>query len=156
MYKCNYSLNPTCQMWLWLFAGSLSDGAHDGDQVLLLLILVVMPLEQSLSHLHSHAVVQLVGRLLVVQNHVCSTRTRKDAHAWVVEIRLFFKINGIGQLLFVEYICVCATMTRNSIHLYSLSSMHTQKNKLVNKDSSYSNYRALLGLWLYFFFNCCH
>lgn len=64
-------------MGFGLFAGSLGDGAHHGDQVLLLLILVVVPLQQGLTDLHSHAVVQLVGCLLVVKHHVCSARTKK-------------------------------------------------------------------------------
>lgn len=60
-------------MGLGLFACPLGDGAYDGNQVLLLLVLVVVSLQQSLTHLHPHAVVQLVGRLLVVQHHVCNT-----------------------------------------------------------------------------------
>lgn len=73
-----YIIKPTRHMWLRMFAGSLGDRAHDGDQVLLLLVLVVVSLEQGLTHLHSHAVVQLVGRLLVVQHHVCS----KEMHTY--------------------------------------------------------------------------
>lgn len=82
---------------------------------------------------------------------ISAAHVQGKTHTLVLLKSDFFFINGIGQLLFVEYVCVCATMTRNSIHLYSLSFIHTQKNKLVNKDSSYSNYRALLGIWLYFF-----
>lgn len=68
-------MNQTCQMGLGLFARSLCDGAHHRDQVLLLLILVVVPLQQSLADLHSDTVVQFVGCLLVVEHHVCGTRT---------------------------------------------------------------------------------
>lgn len=73
-------------MGFGLFAGSLGDGAHHGDQVLLLLILVVVPLQQGLTDLHSHTVVQLVGCLLVVKHHVCSARTK---NVRVSEVRLF-------------------------------------------------------------------
>lgn len=66
-------------MGLRLFARSLCDGAHHGDQVLLLLILMVVPLQQGLADLHPHAVVQLVGCLLMVKHHVCSTRTENIA-----------------------------------------------------------------------------
>lgn len=74
-------------MGLGLFAGSLGDGAYHGDQVLLLLILVVVPLQQSLAHLYPHAVVQLVGCLLVVQHHVCSAQAKKFTGAHLSEIR---------------------------------------------------------------------
>lgn len=76
----------TCQMGFGLFAGSLCNGAYHGDQVLLLLVLVVVPLQQSLADLHPHAVVQLVGCLLVVKHHVCSTRTKNGRTS---EVRLF-------------------------------------------------------------------
>lgn len=80
------SMNPTCQMGLGLFAGSLSDGTYNGDQVLLLLVLMVVLLQQSLAHLHSHAVVQLFGRFLVVQHHVCG----KNKNGRVRVIEFFF------------------------------------------------------------------
>lgn len=84
-------------MGLRLFACSLSDGAHHRDQILLLLILVVVPLQQGLADLHPHAVVQLVGCLLVVKNHICSTRTKKTIvrrHCFVwMPSNIFFILN---------------------------------------------------------------
>lgn len=77
-------------MGFGLFASSLGNGAHHGDQVLLLLILVVVPLQQGLTDLHSDTVVQLVGCLLVVKHHVCSTRAKnivtRDSFVWMRSI----------------------------------------------------------------------
>lgn len=53
-------------MRLGLFASSLGDGADHWDEVLLLFVLVVVSLQQSLTHLYSHTVIQLMRRLLVV------------------------------------------------------------------------------------------
>lgn len=67
------------QVWIGLLLADLGKGTDNGDEIVpLLLVLMMMLFEKGFPHLHPHAVIQVTGQFLLVQDQVCKAGTHMN------------------------------------------------------------------------------